>query len=73
MGRKRRDKDEPTRVENYDDMTTMNLTVENRNKIAMIVDYLERDYYKRTGKRKGYILNDGVTHLLKKVRIEDYL
>ena len=73
MGRKRRDKDEPTRVDNYEDMTTMNITVENRNKIAMIADYLERKYYKETQKRRGYILNDGVTHLLEKIEIEDYL
>ena len=73
MGRKRRDKTEPTRIANYNDMTTVTISTENRNKIAMIADWLEREYYKETKKRKGYILNDAVSHVLEKIEIEDYL
>ena len=54
-------------------MTTITISTENRNKIAMIADWLEREYYKKTKKRKGYILDDGVTHLLEKIQIEEYL
>jgi len=73
MPRRKRDKTESVRVTNYDDMTTITISIKNRNKIAMIVDWLERQYYKKTGKRKGYILDDSVTHLLEKIEIEDYL
>lgn len=73
MGRKRRDEDNPIRIENYDDMTTLTLSKENRDKISVIVDWMERQYYKKEGKRMGYVLNDGISYLLKDVRMEEFL
>lgn len=73
MGRKRRDEDESTRINNYEDMTTLTLSKENRDKISVIVDWMERTYYKKEGRRMGYVLNDGIDYLLRDINLEEFL
>jgi len=73
MGRPKREKDKPPRVTDYDQMTTINISKTNKDKVAVIVDWLERENYKKTQEREGYILNDGVSYLLNFVKIDQFL
>lgn len=64
MPKKIRSPDQDNRVKDQKKMTTIAVSRESKDAISALTDWLELKYYTKTGKKPGFILNDGVKYLL---------